>query len=469
MPKIALIGRPNVGKSTLFNRLTRSKSALVAPMPGLTRDRHYGRFTAACGMTMEVIDTGGLAFPSGRDSEMETLVLKQGLKAIDEADIILFILDAKEGLTGSDKDIAEMLRVSQKPVIIAVNKMDDPAQEAALGEFYELGMAEINPISAEHGWNISELTDKLAKSAMSLGFGKPEERLGSYAELTTWTESNPVAESRPQAHIDAPIKVAIIGRPNVGKSSLLNRLLGEPRMIVSNLAGTTRDAIDTLLKRNGDRDILFTDTAGIRRKAKIDDKIEKFSVIKAIEALKTCDTAVVVLDATEGITDQDKRLIGYIEEYKRAVVTVFNKWDLIQGDKLLVRLRTEELESAKRFISYAPHVNLSALTGRNVNKLLAVIDSVYKEFTASVGTGKANQALQKAMALKTPPIIKGHFLKLYYTTQVATAPPTFLVFANYPELIPNYYLRFMLNQFRKQLGLIHTPIHFIFKERERRK
>jgi GTP-binding protein len=466
IPKIALIGRPNVGKSTLFNRLTRSKNALVAPAPGLTRDRRYGRIFAS-GLAMDIIDTGGLDYSSNQD-QMGKMVLEQGLKAIDDADIILFILDLKDGLTGQDTEISGRLRACRKPVLTAVNKVDSPAQETMLGEFYRLGM-EIIPVSAEHGRNIYDLVEKLAELAISIGF----ERHEGQPEVSDDGMEGPEIEdsARPglQVHPDTPVRVAIIGKPNVGKSSLLNRLLGEPRMIVSDVAGTTRDAIDTLLERPGQRSIIFTDTAGIRRKAKVSEKIEKFSVIKAIEAIKSCDIAIVVMDAAEGITDQDKRLIGYVEEYKRAVVTIFNKWDLIQGDKALVKLRTEELEFAKRFISYAPHINLSALTGKNVKKLLAVIDSVYEKFTAVIGTGKANQALQKAMSLRTPPISKGHFLKLYYTTQVAIAPPTFLVFANYPDLIPGNYLRFLTNQFRKHLDISQAPVYMIFKERERRK
>ena len=467
IPRIALIGRPNVGKSTLFNRLTRSKSALVAPAPGLTRDRRYGRISAS-GLAMDIIDTGGLDYSSNQD-QMGKMVLEQGVKAIDDADIILFILDLKDGLTGQDVEIADRLRPCRKPVLTVVNKVDSPAQETMLGEFYRLGMEEIIPVSAEHGRNIIDLVEKMAELAISIGFERPEDQPESSDDGMEGPEEEDRVRPELQVHPDTPVRVAIIGRPNVGKSSLLNRFLGEPRMIVSDVAGTTRDAIDTLLERHECRSIIFTDTAGIRRRARVSEKIEKFSVIKAIEAIKSCDIAIVVMDAAEGITDQDKRLIGYVEEYKRAVVTIFNKWDLIQGDKALMKLRTEELEFAKRFIPYAPHINLSALTGRNVKKLLAIIDSVYEEFTAVMGTGKANQALQKAMSLRTPPISKGHFLKLYYTTQVAIGPPTFLVFANYPDLIPGNYLRFLTNQFRKHLDISNTPVHLVFKERERRK
>lgn len=467
IPKIALIGRPNVGKSTLFNRLTRSKSALVAPTPGLTRDRRYGRIFEP-GLVMDLIDTGGLDYSSNQD-QIGRMVLEQGLRAIDDADIIVLVLDFREGLTAQDKEIADRLRVCRKPVLTAINKVDSPLQETMLGEFYEIGMGEIIPVSAEHGRNIPDLVEKLAELAALIGFECPRDQPESPGGNMEVSEDEDSARPELQVHPDTPIRVAIIGRPNVGKSSLLNRLLGEPRMIVSDVPGTTRDAIDTLLERYGRRSIIFTDTAGIRRRPKISEKIEKFSVIKAMEAIKSCDIAVVVMDVVEGITDQDKRLISYAEEYKRAVVTIFNKWDLVQNDKALVKLRTEELEFAKRFISYAPHINLSALTGKNVKKLFTTIDSVYENFTVVIGTGRANQALQKAMSLRTPPISKGHFLKLYYTTQVAVAPPTFLVFANYPDLIPGHYLRFLTNQFRKHLDISQVPVHLIFKERERRK
>ena len=350
-----MVGRPNVGKSTLFNRLTGSKNALVAPTPGLTRDRRYGLITID-GMPLEIIDTGGLDY-SLSSGQMGSLVLDQGLKAIEEADIILLILDARERLIGLDKEIVNRLRVYEKPIVTAVNKVDNPREEGSIGEFYELGMEEIIPISAEHGRNIFELTRKLTELAGVLGFSG----IGDQFEPVNDREIEPGFKVL-KVPAEAFIKISIIGRPNVGKSSLFNRLVGQPRMIVSDVAGTTRDAIDTLLKRSEGRDILLTDTAGIRRKARVNDKIEKFSIIKAIGAIKACDIALVVLDAVEGITDQDKKLIGYAEEYRRAVITVFNKWDLIQTDKSLARLRTEELKESKRFVGYSPHIALSALT-----------------------------------------------------------------------------------------------------------
>ena len=267
---------------------------------------------------------------------------------------------------------------------------------------------------------------------------------------------------------ERPIRVTLTGRPNTGKSSLLNRILGESRMIVTDIPGTTRDAIDTLLKRPGKRDILFTDTAGIRRKAKIRDRIEKFSIIKAMAAIDTCDIALVVMDFSEGITDQDRRLIGYTERYGKACITVFNKWDLVQRDRSLMKWRSLELQETKRFIPYSPHLNISALTGRHVDIILPLIDDVYRDFSTLTTTGCVNRILQRAITKRTPPISKGHHLRLYYATQVATNPPTLLVFANYPDLIPNQYRRFLANQFRKELGLDQTPIRIVLRKKEGR-
>jgi GTP-binding protein len=272
----------------------------------------------------------------------------------------------------------------------------------------------------------------------------------------------------PDPDRDYPIRVALIGRPNTGKSSLLNRLVGEPRMIVTDMPGTTRDAIDTLVQRPEKKDLIFTDTAGIRRKAKVRNKIEKFSIIKALEAIKACDIVLIVMDSSEGITDQDKQLISYTQKYGRACITLFNKWDLVQQDQSLIKLRFRELSLAKRFIHHSPHLNISALTGKGVNGLLPLIDRVYVNFNTLINTGSANSVLQKALAKRPPPISKGRRLKLYYITQIATKPPTLLLFANYPELMPAQYKRFLENQFREQLDLKQTPINIICRKREKR-
>ncbi|MEA1867806.1 MAG: ribosome biogenesis GTPase Der [Thermodesulfobacteriota bacterium] len=452
IPKVALIGRPNVGKSTLLNRLTRTRSALVDSTPGLTRDRRYAELKWE-GLTMQLIDTGGMDRSPDLDS-MSRIVHEQSLKAVEESDLLLIVLDVKEGLTPADREIVDALRLYKKPYLVIINKVDNPSRELDLYEFYELGVNEVIPVSAEHGRGMNALMTRV---------------VDVFKHMDLPLEDSPAdLEDLPLGPKDKLIKVALIGRPNTGKSSLLNRLAGESRMIVTDVPGTTRDAIDTLLQRSGRKDVLLTDTAGIRRKARVSDKIEKFSIIKAINVIKACDIVLIVMDISEGITDQDKRLIGYTERYGRACITLFNKCDLIRQDRSLVKLRSGELERAKRFIPYSPHLNISALTGKRVNRILPLIDNVCVDFNALINTGTINSVLQKALAKRTPPVSGGHYLKLYYTTQVATKPPTFLLFSNYPDVIPSQYKRFLANQFREQLGLKQTPIRILFRKRERR-
>ena len=444
-----------MGKSTLLNRLTRTRDALVDSTPGLTRDRRYVELRWE-GLTMQLIDTGGMDRSPDLD-RISQIVHEQSLMAVEESDLLLIILDVKEGLTLADKEIIDALRPYKKPYLIIINKVDNPSRELDLGEFYELGVNEVIPVSAEHGKGMNALMTRVVDVLKHMD--RPVKDIPADLEGLT---------QEPKQDEDQPIKVALIGRPNTGKSSLLNRLVGEPRMIVTDVPGTTRDAIDTLLQRPGRKDIMLTDTAGIRRKARVSNKIEKFSIIKAINVIKGCDIVLIVMDTSEGITDQDKRLIGYTERYGRACITLFNKRDLIQQDQSLVKLRSGELERAKRFIPYSPHLNISALTGKCVNRILPLIDDVYVDFNTLINTGSVNSVLQKALAKRTPPISRGHHLKLYYTTQIATKPPTFLLFANYPDFIPSQYKRFLANQFREQLGLKQTPIRILFRKRERR-
>ncbi len=441
-----------MGKSTLLNRLTRTRDALVDSTPGLTRDRRYAEIKWD-NLTMQFIDTGGMDRSPNLDS-ISQIVHEQSLKAVEESDLLLIILDVKEGLTPADREIVDALRPYKKPYLIVINKVDNPSRELNLGEFYELGVNEIIPVSAEHGKGMNAMMTRVVDVLKHMDL--PVKDIPADLEGLT------------QEPKDRPIKVALIGRPNTGKSSLLNRLVGEPRMIVTDVPGTTRDALDILLQRPGRNDILLTDTAGIRRRARVSNKIEKFSIIKAINVIKGCDIVLIVMDSSEGITDQDKRLIGYTERYGRACITLFNKCDLIQQDQSLVKLRSGELERAKRFIPYSPHLNISALTGKRVNRILQMLDNVYVDFNTSINTGSVNSVLQKALAKRTPPFSKGHHLKLYYTTQVATKPPTFLLFANYPDFIPSQYKRFLANQFREQLGLEQTPVRILFRKRERR-
>ncbi len=447
MPVIALVGRPNVGKSTLFNRLTRSRDALVAELPGLTRDRRYGKCLLET-LWVELVDTGGIETEDGEDSVSRAVCL-QGVQAVREADLLLFIVDARDGITAADQEVFDLLRPFGKPLIVVANKVDGPRQEDLVVEFHALGAGEVVPVSAEHGRGITELVERIEAVCRELGGAE-----GNREPVTVPEE-------------ERPIRVSLLGRPNVGKSSLFNRLAGEPRMIVTDIPGTTRDSIDTLIRRPGHRDILLTDTAGIRRRARVEDKVEKFSVLKAIDAVKTCDVVLLVLDATEGVTDQDKRLLGYGEEYGRAVMTIYNKWDLVQGDRNLARLRTEELERAKRFMPHAPHVNVSALTGRNASRIFPIVDELSAQFQATFSTGRVNRVLARAMSARTPPVFQGHHVRLFYATQVATRPPTFLVFANYPQHVPAYYKRFLVKQFRRELEISHTPVRFVFRGRDR--
>ncbi len=462
--KIALVGRPNVGKSTLFNRLTRSKDALVDPTPGLTRDVRKRQIEIDKRQIL-VFDTGGLAAPEDSDP-IAGLVHRHSMRAIKDADRILLLVDAQEGLTQADREVAKLLRREHLYFHVVANKVESKKIQLGLYEFYELGVNEVLEISAVQGKGLRELRQLIVKWADEKKKSLDEKSWVQLDKASLTLEGNITEDETEQ--VEAPIRVSIIGRPNIGKSSLLNRLAGEPRMIVTDIPGTTRDAIDTLIERQDGPDILVTDTAGIRRRAKVKDKIEKFSILKAIEAIRTCHVAMVMLDATEGVTDQDKKLIGYVDEYNRSCITLYNKWDLIQGDKKTIGLRLDQLRMAKRFVPYSPHLNISALTGKGVRRIFHLIEEVYGHFSTKVNTGRINQVLQKAMAQRTPPIHKGHHLRLYYATQLRTRPPTFLIFANYPEYIPNQYKRFIVNQIRQQLNIPYTPIRLVFRERERR-
>ena len=477
-PVIALVGRPNVGKSTLFNRFTRSRTALVDFTPGVTRDRRYATVDMA-GMPVDIIDTGGLEDSDTR-ADISALVSRESMKAIEEADLVFFLMDARQGLSPVDQDISDRLRTVRKPVFHVINKVDNRHQELEASEFYALGVEKLYPVSAAHGRGITALVEDACAALKQLGFSQtdvlPQEEevsidqeasSGPRPELEDVVTGEGESAEAPET-TSSPIRVSIIGRPNVGKSSLLNRLTGQERMIVADMPGTTRDAVDTLLKRESGNDIVFTDTAGIRRKARVRNKIEKFSIIKAIDAIKDSDIVLVVLDATEGITDQDQKLIGYTEQYGKACITLYNKFDLIHKDQHLVKLRNTELLRAKRFIPYAPHLTISALTGRRVEKILPVIDRIFENYNVTCSTGKANRILQRALAKRNPPISKGHHLKLYYTTQVAVKPPTFVIFANYPEKIPDQYRRFLVNRFREELKLDDVPVRILFRQRERR-
>ncbi|NPA94510.1 MAG: ribosome biogenesis GTPase Der [Thermodesulfobacteria bacterium] len=456
MPKLALIGRPNVGKSSLFNKLTRSKAALVAETPGLTRDRRYAKATFPQG-EVTIIDTGGIA--QGLEDPLAQDVVNQTNQAISEADALLLIFDGSEGLTPDDLDLLGLVRRSKKPFVAAVNKIDSDQRLANLAEFYETGLDQIVDISVKTGRGLNKLKDVLSK----LLFKEPRAEVTAPCE----DEGDKASLTEDEAGEDelTPIRVSIIGRPNVGKSSILNRILGEPRMVVSDLPGTTRDAIDCLVERPGHRPIIFVDTAGVRRKSRVKDKIEKFSAIKSLDSIKDSDICICVFDASEGITDQDKRLVGYTSRFGKGCITLYNKWDLVKSDPTRVRILNEEAKFLKKLVPYAPHLNVSARTGKNLDKLFPLIDDVFHDYNYKETTGKLNRILRQAIARRNPPVTKGHYLKLYYVTQTDTKPPTFTFFANYPELFPDHYKRYLSNFFRKELNIPHTPIKIVLRAR----
>lgn len=437
-PIVAILGRPNVGKSTLFNRLTRTQDALVDDLPGVTRDRHYGS-ARWNGIDFTVVDTGGFADVD----EFSDEVRFQIHQAMNEADVIVFVLDGKGGLSPFDRDILDLLRGVRKPVFYAVNKIDSPEKEVLLADFYRLGLAALYPISAEHRFGLNEFLDDLVASL-----------------------PRPEAPAPPEEG-ETLIGLAVVGRPNVGKSSLINRILGENRLVVSPRPGTTRDAIDTVYRRRR-QSYLLIDTAGIRRKGRVTEKLEKFSVIKALRSLERCDVAVVVMDAGEGITEQDIAIGGYAFERGCGCVLAINKWDLMGRSGLREKKMIEELRLKSKFLSFAPILTVSARTGRRVNQLFEMVDAVYHQFGQRIGTGQLNRIIEAAVQKNAPPLHRGRPVKFFYSAQVQAKPPTFLFFVNQPEALHFSYKRYLLNQIREQTGLDKTPIRLIFRERERR-
>lgn len=439
LPLIALVGRPNVGKSSLFNRIAKTRKAIVDSTPGVTRDRHYEKVVWN-DKAFVLVDTGGIE-SDGQDA-INRLIQEQTRQAIDEADIILLLLDGREGVMPDDHKVVDILRRSGKEVHYLVNKIDGPAQEEQLlPAFFELGVERLWPISAAHGFGVADFLNFFAAALAA----QPEE---------------------PEVPAET-IRIAFLGRPNVGKSSLINRLLGEERMVVSDLPGTTRDSVDTLLTRRG-KHYLLIDTAGIRRKGKVSEKIEKFSVMRALRALERCDLALILIDAEEGITEQDTKVIGYCLERGRACLLVVNKWDTVKDDKKRQKWLQEEVERATNFIGYAPMHQLSALTGAGVKKLFPMIEMVFSQYGQEFSTAQVNKVLTEALAGHTPPMHQGRRLKFYYVTQVATKPPTFVTFVNYPKGVHFSYYRYLVNQFRQQLALDKTPLKIILRERQRK-
>jgi GTP-binding protein len=437
-PIVAIVGRPNVGKSTLFNRLSRTRDALVDDQPGITRDRLYALVRWG-EHNLTLIDTGGLEV--AQDEPLSEKVKEQAVRAIEEADKIIFMVDGREGIMPNDEDIAHLLRRSQKDVLLAVNKIDGPEHDHLVSDFYRLGMKTAYPLSAAHGYGLKALMEGVVE-------GLPE--------------------AEPEGRADDRIRVAILGKPNVGKSSLVNRILGSDRLLVSELPGTTRDAVDTPFSLQG-KDYLLIDTAGIRRKTRVREKIDKFSMIKALRSLDRCHVAVIVLDAEAGVADQDVRICGYAFERNRAVILAVNKWDLVKHDVHEKKRLSDAVERQLKFLSFAPRVHVSALTGEGVMELLRHMERLYEQYDRRISTGAVNRAISD-MILKRPPPDRGQRrLKVFYATQVKTRPPTFVVFVNRPDMVHFSYERFMINQLRDTLGLHLTPVKLIFKKREKGK
>ncbi|MDJ0985382.1 MAG: ribosome biogenesis GTPase Der [Desulfobacterales bacterium] len=437
-PIVAIVGRPNVGKSTFFNRVTRTQDALVDDFPGVTRDRHYGD-AVWDDIAFTLVDTGG--FTEG--DEFADEIRFQVHQALADADIIVLLLDGKEGISPFDRDIVKLLRVTSKPVFYAINKIDGAECETHVSEFYSLGIESLYPISAEHRYGMVDFLDALV------------ERVAAVAQ-----------HSELQA-LEGSIGVAVVGRPNVGKSSLINRILGQERLLVSDRPGTTRDAIDTVCQVAG-KSYLLIDTAGIRRKGKVTRKIEKFSIIKALRSLDRCDVALIILDSNEGITDQDINIAGYAYERGCGCIFLLNKWDLVEKDTHTAKKYLAELRMRAKFLGFAPAMTISALTGQRVTKIFKLVDDVYDQYVRRIATGQLNRILETATAQNPPPLHRGKPLKFYFATQVSTRPPTVVCFVNHPKAVHFSYKRFLINQIREHAALDQTPIRLLLRPRQQR-
>lgn len=433
-PIVAIVGRPNVGKSTLFNRIIQRRLAIVEDTPGITRDRIYADADWN-GREFTLVDTGGLQMDE--DEGLPAGVRRQAEVAIAEADLIVLVLDVREGLTAVDRDVAELLRRTKKPVLLAANKAEAGFDPGAVADFYELGLGDPVPISAAHGMNTGDLLD----------------------EVVGRLPAPPAEEVAPAA-----LRVAVIGRPNVGKSSLVNAICGQERALVSDIPGTTRDAVDVLVRR-GEQNLVLIDTAGMRRKARIDLPVEHYSVLRALRAVDRSDVVLVVIDAVDGLTEQDKKIAGYAHEAGKGAVIVVNKWDLVDKSEHPAADYEERVRRGLAFMDYAPIVFVSALTGQRIGRLLDTVLRVGRQHAAEVATAQVNALVDDAQAVTPPPAERGKRLKIYYCTQGGTRPPTFLFFVNDPRLVHFSYRRYLENRLRQAFGFEGTPIVLIFKRR----
>lgn len=433
-PIVAIVGRPNVGKSTLFNIFANSRISIVEDTPGVTRDRLYAEGDWLDNQFM-MVDTGGIEIMNS--DAIAVSIRQQAEIAIKEADVILFVCDARSGIVQEDADVARILRKSGKPIVLAVNKADSPKQELNVYEFYNLGLGEPFPISAANHLGIGDLLDAVVAKF-------PQNKAGVFD------------------NDEDQIKVALIGRPNVGKSSIFNSLVGQERSIVSDVAGTTRDAIDTPVVRNGQK-YLFIDTAGMRRKGKIDELIEKYSIIRSLRAVDRSDVVLMVIDAVDGVTEQDKKIAGYAHEAGKGIVIVVNKWDAYEKDENSTLRYTETLRKELIFMQYAPVVYVSALTKQRIHRLPEVINYVAEQNAMRVATSVLNQVIADAVAINPPPTEKGQRLKILYATQVKIKPPTFVIFVNEPESMHFSYQRYLENKLREAFGFEGTPLSMIIR------
>lgn len=435
-PIVAVVGRPNVGKSTLFNVLAGENISIVKDMPGITRDRIYAD-VSWLNYNFTLVDTGGIE-PDSSDIILSQM-REQAEIAIATADVILFMVDVKQGLVDADSKVADMLRRSHKPVVLVVNKVDSyDKMMADVYEFYNLGIGDPHPISSVNRTGIGDMLDAVTE----------------YFEAQNEEEAE-----------DDRIKVAIVGKPNSGKSSLINKLLGENRLIVSDVAGTTRDAVDTEVTYNG-KEYVFIDTAGLRRKNKIKEELERFMIIRTVSAVERADVAVLLIDATEGVTEQDAKIIGIAHERGKAIIVAVNKWDAVEKDDKTIYRFTEKIKQTLSFMPYAEIIFISALTGQRIGKLYETIDIVAENHALRVATGVLNEIMTEAVAMQQPPTDKGKRLRLYYITQVSVKPPTFVIFVNDKELMHFSYTRYIENQIRNAFGFKGTPLRFIIRERK---
>ncbi|GBG54956.1 GTPase Der [Sporomusaceae bacterium FL31] len=434
-PIVAIVGRPNVGKSTLFNQIGKKRVSIVEDMPGVTRDRIY-LDAEWLNHEFTMIDTGGIEIDT--DDRILTAIRHQAQLAIEEADVILFMVDGKTGLTSSDEEVGAILRNTRKPVILAVNKVDSAKAMDEIYEFYNLGLGEPIPVSASNALNLGDLLDK-------------------------------VVESLPKEHVaegeSDQIRIAVIGRPNVGKSSLVNALVGQERVIVSDIPGTTRDAIDTYFTKEGTNFVLI-DTAGMRRKAKIDLPVERYSVIRSLRSVDRSDVVLMVIDAVDGVTEQDKKIAGYAHEAGKGIVIVVNKWDLMEKDSKTSLRFTETVRDELGFMQYAPVLFTSALTKQRVHRVVELVKFVAEQHSMRIATSVLNQVITDATAINPPPSENGRRLKIYFTTQADVKPPTFIFFVNEPEIMHFSYLRFLENRLRESFGFEGTPLKLVVRGRK---